>query len=69
MSVVCGRQLSSLIDDILDISKIDENKMKLENEPFQMGSTIQEAIQVTVFPALNKKIEMICDMDLSIFYL
>jgi len=68
IGLICGKQLSSLIEEILDISKIDEVKMKIKKEPLSIRETVNEALQVVLFPALNKNLELICDINHDIPY-
>ena len=48
-----GKQLLVLINDILDLSKIEAGKMELVNETFQIKEVIEDVI-ATMQPALNK---------------
>ena len=41
-----GRSLLAIIDDILDISKIEAGKITLENRPFQPRILIDEVVQI-----------------------
>jgi signal transduction histidine kinase len=42
-----GRVLLALIDDILDLSRIEAGKMTLENRGFSLRHTIEEVIELT----------------------
>jgi PAS domain S-box-containing protein len=46
-----------LIEDILDISKIEAGKIKLEYSPFNLQNLIGECIDITSKPANEKKLE------------
>jgi signal transduction histidine kinase len=49
-----ARHLLALINDVLDISKIEAGELKLGSEPFDMRQTIQRAVQI-VAPSADKK--------------
>ncbi len=43
---ICGEQLLVVINDILDLSKMEENKTKLESIPFSLHSVIEDSLEV-----------------------
>lgn len=49
-----ARHLLALINDVLDISKIEAGELKLASEPFDMRQAIERAVQ-TVTPLADKK--------------
>ncbi len=53
-----GEVLLTLINDILDFSKIEAQKMELENQSFELRSCIEEALDLVVMKASEKKIEL-----------
>eukprot|EP01114_Cavostelium_apophysatum_P018140 TRINITY_DN5546_c0_g1_i1.p1 TRINITY_DN5546_c0_g1~~TRINITY_DN5546_c0_g1_i1.p1 ORF type:complete len:784 (+),score=195.74 TRINITY_DN5546_c0_g1_i1:182-2533(+) len=60
---VCGEQLMIVINDILDLSKMEENKMTLERAPFSLHNVIEDSLEVISFQSEKKNLELICDID------
>jgi len=58
-----GEQLRVVINDILDFAKIEENKLQLEKKEFGIHDTIDGLLDAASAEILNKKIEIICDID------
>lgn len=56
-----GYHLLSLIEDILDISKIEAGKMEIQPMNYKLLELIQEVGESFQFSANNKNIELICD--------
>ncbi|QQO08944.1 response regulator [Breznakiella homolactica] len=54
--------LLSLINDILDYSKIEAGKMELENIEFDLEQTIEQAVEMIAMEAHKKGLEMIVDI-------
>ena len=54
-----GRHLLGLINDILDLSKIEAGKMRLWCEPFEIGPALEEAMALLRVEARRKQIDMI----------
>ncbi len=65
-----GKHLLELINDILDLSKIEAGKMTLYPETFEVDSLIENVI-LTVKPSVEKNgnfLEIDCDRDLGSMY-
>jgi two-component system cell cycle sensor histidine kinase PleC len=59
-----GRHLLNVINDILDMSKIEAGHMKLQCETIDLAPLIEESLRFTAIPASEKSIEIqqrICD--------
>lgn len=51
---VSSRHLLSLINDILDMSKIEEGKMSINHEPFQLQDLIESVVSITASQAKDQ---------------
>jgi signal transduction histidine kinase/CheY-like chemotaxis protein/HPt (histidine-containing phosphotransfer) domain-containing protein len=62
----CGDALLHIINDILDLSKLEAGMMEIESEPFDLPALIASAMDVTRGAASRKGIgiEVQCDPDL-----
>lgn len=58
-----SRSLLSIINDILDFSKIESGKAELIEEPFNIGSTINDVINMAMTRKGDKKLEIIVRVD------
>ncbi len=54
-----GESLMVVINDILDFSKIESGKMTLEAQPFHLGTTIEEALDLFSAQIRAKKLEAV----------
>lgn len=61
-----GKSLLALINDILDLSKIEAGKLELNYEVVNLRSLIQEIIQIFAEKATQKQIELLIDIDENI---
>jgi signal transduction histidine kinase/CheY-like chemotaxis protein len=53
-----GENLMGIINDILDISKIEAGKLVLEQHPFNLQNAVMEVTNVLIVRALEKNIEL-----------
>jgi PAS domain S-box-containing protein len=58
-----GESLLSLINDILDYSKIEAGHTELETRPFDLRQCVEDAIDMFAARAAEKRIELACEMD------
>ncbi len=54
--------LLSIINDILDISKMEAGRISLDTVPFRLRDVIEEVEEVLFYPALDKGIGFICSV-------
>src|SRR4029079_3544341 len=53
----------TLINDILDLSKIDSAKMELENQPFVLRHCVEEALDLLAPKAAEKRLALSYALD------
>lgn len=58
MVQMSGRHLLSLINDILDLSKIEAGQMTLNFETFNIGEVIEDVLKLEKLAALNKGLSL-----------
>jgi signal transduction histidine kinase len=58
-----GRHLLSLLNDVLDFSKIDAGRIEFESAPFRLRQTIREAFRIHENTAKSKNIEFRFEVD------
>jgi len=61
-----GKSLNLLINDILDLAKVDAGRMTFENQPFEIRKTIQSILFSFDFKLKEKKIDIIEVFDHTI---
>jgi PAS domain S-box-containing protein len=54
-----GESLLAIINDILDFSKIEAGQLELENQPFELTTCIEDALDVVALLATAKGIELL----------
>ncbi|MHB8901069.1 MAG: PAS domain S-box protein, partial [Thermoguttaceae bacterium] len=52
-----------LLNDLLDVSKIDAGKLTIESEPFSLRESLDETIRSLAPKAFEKGLELVCDVE------
>ena len=62
-----GRHLSNLVEEILDLSKIEAGKLELRAEPFHLGETVAQLIDSmeTMAKRNGNRLVLVCPSDLG----
>jgi signal transduction histidine kinase/CheY-like chemotaxis protein len=65
-----GQSLLTILNDILDVSKIDAGRMTLEQINFDLRSTVGDVVEVFATPAMTRGIQLVfdCEADLDGVY-
>lgn len=58
-----GDALLNIINDILDLSKVEAGKLQLERVPFSLAQLIADCQRLTEPGAVDKGIVFVCDLD------
>ena len=63
---MAGRNLTSVVVDILDFSELQSGKMVIENEVYNIASTINDVINMSMAIKDKKPIELVVDCDANL---
>lgn len=61
-----GKNITSVVSDILDFSELQSGKMELEEEAYNITSTINDIINMTLAKKEDKNLEILVDCDPNI---
>jgi two-component system sensor histidine kinase/response regulator len=61
-----GETLLALINDVLDISKIESGQLDLESIDFDLAVLIEETLDAVALKASDKRLELLADVDLEV---
>ncbi|PIU00690.1 MAG: hypothetical protein COT74_03225 [Bdellovibrionales bacterium CG10_big_fil_rev_8_21_14_0_10_45_34] len=61
----CGSSLMEVINDVLDFSKLEANKVELESREFSISQCVLETIDVFRFQAKEKGLKLDCTINAS----
>jgi PAS domain S-box-containing protein len=60
-----GQALLALIDDILDLSKVEAGGLELEHVEFDLRGVIDEAVDAVALKAAEKRLNLLVDVELA----
>ncbi len=64
-----GQSLITLLNDLLDLSKIEAGKLELETRDFDLADLLYEAVSTLAEEAQAKGLELLCATDLAVPHL
>jgi PAS domain S-box-containing protein len=65
-AMMSAQHLMNLVNDILDISKIEAGKLELEQRVFNVHEVLHAAVEIVKVNALNKRVRIEIDIDDSL---
>ena len=60
---MCGEHMLNVINDILDYSKIEENKLEIEMAPFFLSKSIRNTVSILALRAKEKNLQLKVYLD------
>ncbi len=61
-----GKSLLQILNDILDLSKIEAGKIDISEEEVNLGGVIRQAAEIFVPQVLSKGLDLRCDVDAGV---
>ncbi len=62
----CSYSLLALLNDILDLSKIEAGKMMIEKVPFEIRSVLEDCVKTSAAKSAQKGVQLRCDFSPSV---
>lgn len=62
-ALASGEALLTVINDVLDFSKIESGRMKLDLAGFDLHACVEGAVETMSVKAVQKNLELVCDID------
>jgi signal transduction histidine kinase/ligand-binding sensor domain-containing protein/CheY-like chemotaxis protein len=62
MALSSAESLLVIINDLLDLSKIEAGKMELNAAPFEVADVFEQAVRTVAVRAREKGLELVCDL-------
>lgn len=63
MALASSRSLLGIIDDILDLSKIEAGKLKFSESPFPLSTLLESVVEIFTPKAQLKGLKLFCDIS------
>ena len=57
----CGEQLSTVIEDILDFTKLHEKRVELQPQEFSLRELLENVVEISSLTLLGKSIELLLE--------
>ena len=61
-----GRHLLMIVNDVLDLSKVESGKLRIESTEFRLSSVIRGSVDTIASAAAEKGVELVIDADPSL---
>ena len=62
----CGKSLMAILNDVLDVSKIEAGALRLERQPFDLRDAVHDSCELMAGPAADKQLPLIIDIPASL---
>ncbi|PRP76746.1 integral membrane sensor hybrid histidine kinase [Planoprotostelium fungivorum] len=63
---LCGDQLLTVINDVLDYSRIEANGMNIDMKPVMMQAVMEESVDICTINAMNKGLQLVTQSDFPV---
>jgi len=64
-----GEALLSVINNVLDFSKMETDKLELESTPFDVASCVEDTFDIVALPAAAKDLDLVYDPASKVHFL